>query len=251
MKIRVNEDLKRSLNIRWWRKTRKALIVCRQQVVDKAEHIDADRLRGYVPDLLLIKPIQDHLIDLWGQVGGKFAYDTDKLIQQGKKAVKKDKAEWERLMRAYAAERSLTKAKAILTTEQEAINLVIDKVIKRSIEEGLSILDSRKLLKESLEGEELAIIENWQAERIARTEVNSAGNMGSFDAASENAEGVTKEWLTSGLPNTRQSHLDHEALGPVEMDYDYATGLQFPGDPDCEEAEEVINCRCTYVMDII
>ena len=191
----------------------------------------------------------DYLINLWGKVGGKFAYDTDTMINRGKKAAKKDLGEHEARIRAYAAQRSLLKAKAILTTEEEAINRVITKVIDKSVAEGMSVSRTRQLLKESLEGDELMTIENWQAQRIALTEVNSAGNFGSFETIRESGQKGTKEWITSGLPNVRPAHTEHEALGAVDLDYDYATNLQFPGDPDCEIAEEIINCHCTYIID--
>jgi hypothetical protein len=80
--------------------------------------------------------------------------------------------------------------------------------------------------------------------------VGSAYNFGSFEAAKDNAEGVKKEWIVSNLNVAhRESHLEYEALGPVEMDYEYAPGLQFPQDPDCDDPAEVINCYCYFVMD--
>jgi hypothetical protein len=60
---------------------------------------------------------------------------------------------------------------------------------------------------------------------------------------------MKKAWLTSGLPGIRQSHLDYEALGDVEMEYDFAPGLQYPGDPE-GEPEEIINCRCTVIYNV-
>jgi hypothetical protein len=96
----------------------------------------------------------------------------------------------------------------------------------------------------------LTEINSFQAERIARTEVIGASNTGSFEGAMETGVALGKEWMTSGLPNIRQSHLDYEAMGTVDMDYEYNTGLQYPGDPN-GDPEEIINCRCvpTYSID--
>jgi hypothetical protein len=148
-------------------------------------------------------------------------------------------------MRAYSAERSLQKVKEILTTEEEAINKVIDDVIQRGVDEGLSIPKIRGIMKDALEGDELATIENWQAERIARTEVGSAMETGSFDSAMENGEGLKKEWLHSGIYNKgyRESHVQFMEMGPQDMDYEYAPGLKFACDPEADPGE-TINCRC-------
>jgi hypothetical protein len=257
VKIVSNDKLKRSLEKRYWRLTRKVFVKVRQPVVDKAERIDPSRLKDYVRDLLLADPMRQHIDDIWGKVGGKFAYDTEKVLQGSKskthsievKAAGDQLKLWEDRLRKYSNERSLQKTGAILDTEVEAINKVIDDVIADTLDKGLGVLESRREMVRALTGDELSEMENWQAERIARTEVNSAGNTGSFDAAQENSEGVRKEWSTSGLPNIRDSHIEYEAMGVVDMDYEYNTGLQFPGDPDCNLAEEVINCRCTIIYD--
>jgi hypothetical protein len=246
VKIKKNKPLQRSLEKLYWRETRKVLAKIRQPLIDQAEHSDPETLRMMLPHLLLNQPLVDHLINIWGKVGGRFAFDTDKIINSGKKAVKKLQSEYEAQMRAYAYQRSLLKARKILTTQQEVINRVITEVVDRSINEGLSIYNTRRLMQEELSGDALTSIENYQAERIARTEVNGASNTGSFEAMREMGIDAKKEWLTSGLPNVRETHQHYESLGAVEMDYEYAPGLQFPGDEN-GEAEEIINCRCTII----
>jgi len=84
------------------------------------------------------------------------------------------------------------------------------------------------------------------------TEVGGASNTGSFMAAQENSEGVKKEWIhIPGLKTSRDNHAGFESMGPVEMDYEYAPGLKYPGDPDCNDPEEIINCYCSigYVIE--
>jgi hypothetical protein len=256
VKISTNENLRRSLTNKYWRSTRKVLVKVRQPIVDMSEYVDADRLKNYTSMLLQTKVMNEHLLELWSKVGGKFAYDTEKMLKRSKSRIpemetkdNKDQLSlWEGKMKHYAAERSLIKAKAILSTEQEAINKVIDDVIAKINEDGLGIPAGRKLMRDTLIGDDLSIIESWQAERIARTEVNGASNSGSFEAAQENKEGVKKEWLTSGLPGVRESHQKYESMGPQEMEYEYNIGLQFPGDEN-GDADEIINCRCTIVYD--
>ena len=54
-----------------------------------------------------------------------------------------------------------------------------------------------------------------------------------------------KVWITSGNANVRETHNYYQSLGAVEMDYEYNTGLQFPGDENCDDPADVINCHCT------
>ncbi len=240
--------MKKSFEKQYWRSTRKVFIAVRSEVVKQAEYSDPETLRLMIPHLLLVQPMVDHLTGLWGKVGGKFGHDTDWLINSWKKAAKKDLVEHEANMRAYASQRSLLKAKKILNTEAEAINRVIDEVLDRSVSEGLSVVNTRRMLSSSL-NDELVTIENWEAQRIALTEVNSAGNFGSFQTIQESGYESMKSWITLS-DNPREAHLEHEAEGTVDLEYEYNTGLKFPGDPDCEIAGEVINCHCTYLIDV-
>jgi hypothetical protein len=79
---------------------------------------------------------------------------------------------------------------------------------------------------------------------------NSKSNGLSFNTASNVGIGVKKFWMTSGLPDVRDSHKYYESLGSVPMDYEYAPGLKFPGDPDCKDPNEVDDCRCTIGYDV-
>jgi hypothetical protein len=255
MRIIANSSLKQKYVRKAWRETRKVLIKVRQPVLDMAENTSLEHLKTMIPHLLQVQSMNDHLVKIWQEVGGRFAFDTEKKIIRGKKKAQADDeaklSDWQRRMKVYASERSLLKAQAILNTEQEAINRVIDGVIKQTLDEGLGIIESRRLLKDQLESE-LTTIENWQAQRIAMTEVGSAQNTGSFQAAQENSEGVMKEWMfIPGLKTYRENHQEFEAMGPQNMDYDYDTingGLQFPGDEN-GTAEQTINCYCSIVYD--
>lgn len=84
--------------------------------------------------------------------------------------------------------------------------------------------------------------------RIARTEVVSASNYGSYQAAKQAESGVgkmTKEWVDSGDPRVRDSHekVNGEVVGMEEA---FSNGLEYPGDMK-GPAKEVIHCRCTLI----
>ena len=235
------------------------LNLTREPVVQLAEHTDPERLKERLPYLLNPERMNKHLIEMWSKVGGRFGSETETALKNAKSGIpvmewKEDSRQlelWENRMKAYAAERSLKKAKKILTTEQEAINNLIDQVIEQAKTEGMGIPETRRLMQDVLKGDEMVAIENYQAERIARTEVGSASNTASFQAAMENPEGVTKGWLISGLKNMRESHIFYGSMGDLmPMNYEYNTGLKFPQDPDCPLAEDVINCRCTIIYNV-
>lgn len=261
MRVTPNEIVKKRLVKKYWLETRRMFVVVRSAVSDFAEHTDPERLKPMVENMLNenIKTVNSHLTGLWSDVGGRFALDTFTAISKEKglnqdieiKGVKDKLKTYQDRMRAYAAERSLQKARRILTTEAEAINTVIDKVINTAIADGLSIPNTRRLLQDELMGDTMTTIENWEAERIAITEVGSASNAGSWEAMQDmELEGVRKSWMSSGRENVRPSHQEYEDMGIVDLDYEYNTGLKYPQDPECELAEEVCNCHCTPIWEI-
>lgn len=89
--------------------------------------------------------------------------------------------------------------------------------------------------------------------RNARTAFTSAESKGDFDGMhrlSDDGLMVKKEWLATHDDRTRQSHLDFEAMGPIDIDEEFTDGLLYPADPN-GEPEEVYNCRCTMKTKII
>ena len=90
----------------------------------------------------------------------------------------------------------------------------------------------------------------WQARRIAQTET-MIGLAQAGDIAAKSLDvGFTKQWATSGLANTRDSHL---AMDGVVVDQDEPFLLvdcmmQFPHDSSMgAPAGEIINCACDCI----
>ena len=88
-----------------------------------------------------------------------------------------------------------------------------------------------------------------RARTIARTEVQTAVNVGTFETySSANVE--TKEWITNLDGRQRSSH---DAMNgqqrPLNEPFISGDGnpLMFPGDPNSLVAAEVIHCRCTMI----
>jgi len=219
--------------------------------------VDPRDLKQRIRGLLLNDPIDEYVHEMWIKTSGYFAANTMKRIRSkcDEMALSyKDKEldemidYWEDYFRRYTNERSLFITASIMDTQAKIVNGLIDKVVAEAMDEGLSIYQMQKRLRDELT-EGMTDINKYQAERIARTEVNSASNKGSFDSADQSGLVTSKEWSTSGLQGVRDSHILYESMGAVPMTYMYAPGLQFPLDPR-GSAEEIINCRCTHLLNV-
>jgi len=90
------------------------------------------------------------------------------------------------------------------------------------------------------------------AARIARTETTrnmNRGRLDTFEEAQKLGIKLQKVWLAASDSRTRDSHssLNGETR---DMDEEFSNSLMYPGDPS-GPAEEVINCRCTLITEII
>lgn len=155
----------------------------------------------------------------------------------------------EEAARVAAAEAG-KKVKGILeTTQQEVAGL-----ISEGIQEGTSVADLAKQI-----GEKFDTYKGSRSQTIARTETATAVNEGKFTHAEEAAAeyGLTylKTWLpTEGSENTRPHHRA-EAILPyqtIPLAQDFVVNgenMQRPQDAR-GSAGNVINCRCTLVMEV-
>lgn len=90
--------------------------------------------------------------------------------------------------------------------------------------------------------------EKWKADRIARTEIGSARNMGEFTYSHKCEQVSEKTWLHSYSANPRKEHeaMDGVTIKKDELFYVMGEGLRFPGDY-MASAENIVNCRCTCI----
>jgi len=93
-----------------------------------------------------------------------------------------------------------------------------------------------------------------RAKAIAQTEMISASNQASTFAAESTGLEYRKYWSTSHLQGIRPTHImaeqDSIARGGLRNNEPFANGLMFPGDP-AGPADEVCNCRCTVLHEIV
>lgn len=88
---------------------------------------------------------------------------------------------------------------------------------------------------------------------VARTEMASFMN-GSRDRMFTAQGIVLDQWVTAGDEHVRDSHKLYGQAGPKERNFNYlslsgAPGgkLFYPGDVDCTNAAEIVNCRCIKI----
>ena len=112
-----------------------------------------------------------------------------------------------------------------------------------SYHEGIGIKDAGRRINK-----EFTSLKGWESKRIARTEINSAQNVGSFSTYDE--LGVEYHMWWTGLDErVRDSHEDlHGHI--VAVGNTFSNGLLYPGDKS-GRIKEWINCRCTSIPYII
>lgn len=133
----------------------------------------------------------------------------------------------------------------------DTIKSDILKVIEKGIEEGWGIDKMVQYLQTSS-------LPKVRAQRIARTEVNRASNVGHSEGAKSFPYEVNKKWVAAKDHRTRHSHrqvnnhvTDEQGTFRVPVyKGDTPTGeidlMQRPGDPDAH-ASNTINCRCRII----
>ena len=115
----------------------------------------------------------------------------------------------------------------------------MDRLIDKSIEEGLGIPQVAGLIGQFFK------TSKERALRIARTEVVSASNLGSFEGAKQTGLELNKFWIATRDKKTRPTHRKADGQ-TVKMNERFRVGraaLLYPGDKDGPPGE-IINCRC-------
>lgn len=143
--------------------------------------------------------------------------------------------------------------KTITNTTSDRINTVIREVLTESEIGGYGIDKIRQTLTDSI-GAAIRGNVRARAKAIAQTEMISASNQASTYAADSTGLEYRKYWSTSHLQGIRPSHIQAEQdsihRGGLSKDQPFSNGLMYPGDPS-GPAEEVINCRCTVLHEIV
>lgn len=178
----------------------------------------------------------------------------DELLK--KKSVKDDlyKAKFQRSMVNYAKEKCRKRLEDITKTTENFLIDAVESAVTESVTRGLGIEATRGLIVDFV-AEQYKNISQSRARMIAQTEMITASNQAAMEAGKSTGLEFRKFWSTSGLENTRETHIgcEQESLdrnGLKEDETFQTNGLLFPGDPS-GPPEEVINCRCSILLEIV
>ena len=126
------------------------------------------------------------------------------------------------------------------TASQNTLNRVdsnISQILTDGYRSGAGINEVGRMITERFDE-----LRTWEANRIARTEIHTAQNMGIMSSYEDLGVEYT-QWIAANDDRTRDSHIeiDGEIIAFGEQ---YSNGLSFPGDTS-GPIEEWINCRCS------
>lgn len=156
---------------------------------------------------------------------------------------------WRDTAREWLSVNILTKINGIAQTTQRAIA----KVIERAINEGSSIPEISKAIRDQSNGE----INRHRSVVIARTETISAMNKGRRLSMYTSNLLWNKKWIDTPDERTRLSHrlIAQEDYRPLDQEYWLADGrgsvepADCPGDPQLSPGN-IINCRCCETYEV-
>jgi len=113
--------------------------------------------------------------------------------------------------------------------------------VRSIIVQGLQHGESTKTIADMILSE-TEINSRSRAQLIARQEVLTSLKAGQYDMM-RSSGATSKTWHHRPQTNPR---IDHEDIDgeTVVIDGRFSNGLKYPLDPDCEDAGQVINCRC-------
>jgi HK97 family phage portal protein len=170
---------------------------------------------------------------------------------------KKNEKTWNDWAEHYIKTRTGTAITLIEGTTRKQVRRVVQDLVREAVAEDSEINVASELRKYFTE------LSSGRARNIARTEVASASNTATLEAAkSLEIEGLQKEWVSLQDDRTRDgdgpnpgvgaNHLDMNGVR-VGLDEKFTVppdvDMDAPGDPSAP-AEQICNCRCTVIFTV-
>lgn len=221
------------------------LIKARRQEVRRLLNLCRDSNPSQWEMIIEAQLREDYLFDwykgLYVSAGVPRAKSTARDLNKSKAAF--EDGIWESELARYAEQQAGEKIVLVSGTLKESLVGITRKVLEEA--DGAGIEKIARQIFSNYQG-----IELWQARRIAQTEtmigLADAGNI----AAQTLDLRFSKQWCTSGLGNTRDTHLAMDGvivedwepfeLADCHMMYPHDSSLGAPGG-------EIINCACDCI----
>ena len=234
-----NVDRKRAAHLAWARRTFNVALMRQFLQFDRhwSDVTNTTDMTQYFD--LSPTPIAEAFNAVYVRVGEAFAKETFNGLKShhGYQIKDIEFSPFEEFIRAWVATYAGERIVGITLTTQA----MIQKLLQRAIDEGLGIAKAQALIRS-----EFTAMSRLRAERIARTEIVSASNLGSIEAARSTGLTLQKNWLSTRDARTREAHASVDGQ-VAELEGYFIVGgeeLAYPGDIN-GSADNVINCRCT------
>ena len=141
---------------------------------------------------------------------------------------------------------------AVQGTSKKIMRRKLEQLIPDILERGLGMGEAQTLLRDSIE-DEWYRANRWRTERITRTEVSAASNLGSYKGVEITGVAKTKSWVSALDERTRTDPFNHFHSQTVAFDGVFdKTGenILYPVDHTNGSAGNTINCRCTLTYSV-
>lgn len=182
------------------------------------------------------------LTKIYSGVGPTFARATIKDVNTKKAAGDLDY--WIEYFKIYARTKLANKIAWITNTTEEVFKATVQKLSEQAGAEGWGIAHLRNEIQS-----EIGFSNNYRAERIARTEIIAASNVGTLEGAKQAGIPTKKKWLPIVDQWSRPSHAAMEGSPAIGLDEAFIIDGEPMMQPGDGSAENVINCRCA--LDIV
>ncbi len=156
---------------------------------------------------------------------------------------------WRYYFENYAKQKVGNRITLITNTTRDEYIRIVKQAVAKGIAEGWGEDRTGRLIQQMIGYSDV-----YRADRIARTEVNTAGNAGHFEGVNSLNMRAQKEWMTAADDRVRglkpSDQFDHVMMDGVTIDFSEQFNvsgelLDYPMAPG-GSAGNVINCRCSF-----
>lgn len=243
---------KRGAERKYRARCRRMLMAQIQPVLDYIDNNGDPTNPSMIANKLDLTQTTEFYTDLYSDVGVRFATDQYNDIIKRKSISDTVRDSWLNEILNYMRFVAGYRITSINKTSRKRAVELIRRALAATQEAGLGLVETRDQIVKYV-GNTWADDSLYRAERIARTEVLTASNRGSFIGAKATGLNLKKKWLASTDGRERTTHREANQQ-IVEMDDRFTVGssqMMIPGDASAP-ADETINCRCVvrYITDL-